>query len=152
MPPSKFKFTYLPAAAEMLGVQRSAVMDWVNQGRLKPISGEGQQMVFRTADIEQLAAQLGLANPAAAPEVLADNPIGSEMPTKKARRPRDAVQKVSLRVSSLKKWLDVTNEEAREWALAQEKLSHPAIRRQLAAIIAKLEHLQSQLDELGIKD
>jgi hypothetical protein len=146
MAPSKFKFTYLPAAAEMLGVQRSAIMELVSQRRLKPISGEGQQMVFRTADIEALAEELGLANPAAAPEVLADNPTGSEMP-KKARRPRDAVQKVSLRVSSLKKWLDVSDEEAREWALAQEKLAHPAIRRQLAAIIDKLAYLQKQLED-----
>jgi helix-turn-helix protein len=146
MAPSKFKFTYLPAAAEMLGVQRSMITDLVRQGRLKPISGENQQMVFRTADIEALAEELGLANPATAPEALSDNPEGSALP-KKTRRPRDAVQKVSLRVTSLKKWLDVSEEEAREWALAQEKIAHPAIRRQLAAIIDKLTYLQSQLGD-----
>ncbi|PZS04496.1 MAG: hypothetical protein DLM69_01820 [Candidatus Chloroheliales bacterium] len=141
---SKFKYIYLPAAAEMLGVQRSVLIELVKQGRLKVISNEGQTSVFRTADVEKLAEELGLANPATAPEVLSANPEAGETP-RRTRRPRDAVQKVSLRVASLKKWLDVSDEEAREWALAQEPIAHPAIRRQLGAVIDKLTNLQQLL-------
>ncbi len=143
---SKFKFIYLPAAAEMLGVQRSVMIGLINEGRLKVMSGEGQTSVFRTADVEKLAEELGLANPATAAEALTANPDVSDAP-KKARRPRDAVQKVSLRVSSLKKWLDVSDEEAREWALAQEPIARPAISRQLGQVIDKLAHLQSLLND-----
>ncbi len=143
---SKFKYIYLPAAAEMLGVQRSVLIGLMNEGRLKVMSGEGQTSVFRTADVEKLAEELGLANPATAAEALSANPEVGDTP-KKVRRPRDAVQKVSLRVSSLKKWLDVSDEEAREWALAQEPITRPAISRQLGQVIDKLTHLQALLND-----
>lgn len=141
---SKFKFIYLPAAAEMIGVQRSVLMELVREGRLRVMSGEGQTSVFRTADVEKLAEELGLANPATAPDALSAN-SDTEATPKKARRPRDAVQKVSLRVSSLKKWLDVSDEEAREWALAQEPITRPAISRQLGQVMDKLARLQALL-------
>lgn len=146
MAQSKFKFIYLPAAAEMLGVQRSVISDLVKQGRLKVISGEGQQVVFRTADIERLAEELGLANPTTAAEALSDNPAATDDTPKKTRRPRDTVQKVSLRVASLKKWLELSDAELREWALAQAPITHAAIRRQIATIAQKLAYLQEQLN------
>jgi predicted site-specific integrase-resolvase len=53
--PTTFKFIDLPTAAERLGTTRNQLLLWVDEGRVRPFSGKGQQSVFRASDIEKLA-------------------------------------------------------------------------------------------------
>src|SRR5256885_17075873 len=97
--PTTFKFIDLPTAAERLGPTRNQLLAWVDEGRINPFSGKGQQSVFRAADVDSLAQALAAPPPTIEPEEpqidSSQVPLGST-PQAEARRTkrRDAIKLV----------------------------------------------------------
>ncbi len=78
MPLSGFKFIDLPDAAQRLGVTRLKMLEWVGEGKIRPFSGSGQQSVFRAADVDRLAQELGIAPPASAQPATGPTPTDTQ--------------------------------------------------------------------------
>src|SRR5438045_770929 len=130
--PTAFKFIDLPTAAERLGTTRNELLQWVDQGRIRPFSGKGQQSVFRTADVEKLA--LDLAAPVVEPEETQVDPtqvpLGST-PQAEARRTkrRDAIKLMGTRLSMDSRWAEMTDHDIAIWLDALEPVQFDRVRK-----------------------
>jgi len=142
----KFKFVDLPAAAELLNVQRTAVLDLVAQGQLRPKTGEGMTAIFLTTDVLKIAQGMGLMNPQDPQPVTvgaedSSEDVSSKVTPAKRKLDQDPIRKVSNRLAAERKWLDVSEEDMREWVAAQEPISYAAIRKQINKVEDKLRYL-----------
>src|SRR5437667_2327644 len=125
-----FKFIDLPTAAERLRITRNQLLQWVAEGRIRPFSGSGQQSVFRAADVDRLALEMGIGEgqgravepelakamsslseakdqePAAAP---VEGPASAQQATESVRpRRRDPIKLVGTRLSMDSRWAEIT--------------------------------------------
>ncbi|HUS13702.1 MAG TPA: hypothetical protein VM536_01675 [Chloroflexia bacterium] len=143
MPP--FRFIDLPTAAEVLGTTRAQVLEHVEAGRLKPYSGTGQGAVFRTRDVEQLAADLGRAAAAAALPVPPGAAAGDAVETAGRRRTesirRDPVKKVGTRLTQDVRWAEITEEDLLAWFDGLDKRSYPAVRHAARQAMSRLNRV-----------
>src|SRR4051812_5424432 len=113
-----FRFIDLATAAEALGLTRQQLLAWIDEGRIKPFQGTGQAAVFRTRDVEVLAATLAAerqtaaeAAEAAAAEEAAAAPTPVVVPRKReGGLRRDPVKKVGTRLSQDMRWGEITDE------------------------------------------
>ena len=148
--PTAFKFIDLPTAAERLGTTRNELLQWVDQGRIRPFSGKGQQSVFRTADVEKLA--LDLAAPVVEPEETQVDPtqvpLGST-PQAEARRTkrRDAIKLMGTRLSMDSRWAEITDKDLATWLDALEPVQFERVRKVANIAIERLQWVLAMLDE-----
>lgn len=115
-------------AAELLGVSTDTVLDWVQAGRLSALGGKASNPFLRSADIQALAAELGL-------ETQADG----------KKRVKSASAKVQTRLTADARWSDVSPEEIRDWASRADTARRQAARK---AAETAMERLQQVLGEL----
>src|SRR5690349_11884972 len=104
-----FKFIDLPTSAEQLGITRNELLLWVEEGRIKPFHGKGQQSIFRASDVQRLAQQVAgaietaevaaeSALEAAAGEGQAPEGLTAPAEARRAKR-RDAIKLMGTRLS-----------------------------------------------------
>jgi hypothetical protein len=142
--PAGFRFIDLPTAAEALGLTRTQLLAWVDEGRIKPFQGSGQAAVFRTRDIEALAATLATERQAAADAAAAD---AASAPAVVAPRKRDGglrrdpVKKVGTRLSQDMRWGEITEEDLAGWFDALDKRSYGAIRYAARQALTRLNQI-----------
>jgi hypothetical protein len=155
---SGFKFIDLPTAAERLGTTRNQLLQWVDEGRIRPFSGKGQQSVFRTGDVEKLAETLATPTPVpvAEPdvvEVLPEQvPLGST-PQAEARRTRrrDAIKLMGTRLSMDSRWAEMTDKDIATWLDALEPVQFERVRKVANIAIERLQHVLAMMDEFEQK-
>src|SRR5688572_7834977 len=106
-----FKFIDLPTSAERLGITRNQLLQLVDEGRIRPFSGKGQQSVFRATDVDKLASELKAG---AEDDVLASAPAPTDAspqegaaatPDVRTRR-RDAIKLMGTRLSMDSRWAE----------------------------------------------
>ncbi len=153
-----FKYIDLPTAAERLGTTRNQLLQWVDEGRIRPFSGKGQQSVFRTGDVDKLAGEL--ATPVAAeaetehaevePEQV---PIGST-PQAEARRAkrRDAIKLMGTRLSMDSRWAEMSDKDIATWLDALEPVQFDRVRKVANLAIERLQRVLEMMDEFSNKD
>jgi hypothetical protein len=146
-----FKFIDLPTAAERLGITRNQLLQLVSESRIRPFSGSGQQSVFRSADVERLAAELGAGSTAeaAAPEAAPDQaPVTTpqEAATVRTRR-RDAIKLIGTRLSMDSRWAEITDKDIATWLDALEPVQFERVRKVAGLAIERLERVLAMLDE-----
>jgi hypothetical protein len=149
-----FKFIDLPTAAERLGTTRNELLQWVDQGRIRPFSGKGQQSVFRTADIEKLALELAAPAPVTiieaeeAPVDPMQVPLGST-PQAEARRSkrRDAIKLMGTRLSMDSRWAEMTDQDIATWLDALEPIQFDRVRKVAGLAIERLQRVLAMMEE-----
>jgi pyruvate/2-oxoglutarate dehydrogenase complex dihydrolipoamide acyltransferase (E2) component len=141
-----FRFIDLPTAAEVLGTTRARVLQYVDEGALKPYSGAGQAAVFRTRDVEALVAQLGVQAAAAPPARAAGQPEAASTPETAGRRRtetirRDPVKKVGTRLTQDVRWTEITEEDLAAWFDGLDARSYPAVRHAARQALIRLNRI-----------
>jgi hypothetical protein len=154
-PPTGFKFIDLPDAAQTLGITRLQMLEWVEQGKIKPFMGKGQSSVFRRVDVEKLAAALGIgaaevAEEAApegvqeAQETAQDSATGA--PATIRRKRRDPIKLIGTRLSMDSRWAEISDEDIATWLDAIEAVQFDRVRRVAHLAIERLNHVLSAID------
>jgi hypothetical protein len=148
-----FKFIDLPTAAERLGITRNQLLEWVDEGRIRPFSGKGQQSVFRTGEVEKLAEQMAAPIEAAvAEEIVTDEalvvPLGST-PQAEGRRTkrRDAIKLMGTRLSMDSRWVEMTDKDIATWLDALEPVQFDRVRKVANVAIERLQKVLSMMEE-----
>jgi hypothetical protein len=150
--PTAFKFIDLPTAAERLGTTRNELLQWVDQGRIRPFSGKGQQSVFRAADVEKLALELAAPAPVVEAEETpvdpAQIPLGST-PQAEARRTRrrDAIKLMGTRLSMDSRWAEMTDQDIATWLDALEPIQFDRVRKVADLAIERLQRVLAMMQE-----
>jgi hypothetical protein len=153
MAQSHFKFIDLPTAAEALGITRTELLAWVDQGRIRPFSGKGQQSVFRRADVDRLLAEARTgaeAEAAAAPAVLSEE---GEAPAEGGRRRRrDPIKLMGTRLSMDSRWAEMSDQDIATWLDALEPVQYERIRKVANIAIERLQRVLAMMDDAQVRD
>jgi Helix-turn-helix domain len=143
-----FKFIDLPTSAERLGVSRTHLLQWVDEGRIRPFSGKGQQSVFRASDVERLAADLGREREEqAAQEAAASAEQATTTPARIRRR--DPVRLIGTRLSQDSRWAEISDDDIATWADATEPVQYDRVRKVASITIERLNKVLASLDRRG---
>ncbi|MDQ5823481.1 MAG: helix-turn-helix domain-containing protein [Chloroflexota bacterium] len=144
MPTPGFKFIDLPTAAERLGITRTELLNWVDEGRIRPFSGKGQQSVFRTADVERLVAEVGAAAAQVAAE--AEQPAHEgEAPTRTRRR--DPVKLIGTRLSQTSRWAEITDLDISTWIDALDPVQYDRVRKVVDIAMDRLQKVRASVEQ-----
>ncbi|HYP20714.1 MAG TPA: helix-turn-helix domain-containing protein [Chloroflexia bacterium] len=146
-----FKFIDLPTSAERLGITRNQLLQWVEEGRIKPFSGKGQQSVFRAADVDRLAREsaeaAGLAAQASETAAEADEQAAGQSSGKPARvRRRDPVKLIGTRLSMDSRWAEISDEDIATWLDAIERVQFERVRKVANLSIERLRRVLEMMD------
>ncbi|MEA2573425.1 MAG: hypothetical protein QOH93_723 [Chloroflexia bacterium] len=141
-----FKFIDLPTAAERLGVTRTELLQWVDEGRIRPFSGKGQQGVFRAADVEKLVAEVGAA--AAQVAAQAQQEDGEAAGPTRARR-RDPVKLIGTRLSQTSRWAEITDSDIATWIDALEPVQFDRVRKVVDIAMDRLQRVRASIERKG---
>jgi hypothetical protein len=150
-----FKFIDLPTSAEQLGISRNELLQWVDEGRIKPFHGKGQQSIFRAGDVQRLAqevgaaAQAGQASAEAAPEAKPDG-AATPMEAKRTKR-RDAIKLMGTRLSMDSRWAEMSDQDITTWLDALEPVQFERIHKVTAIAIERLQRVQEMMAEFEEK-
>ena|SRR5687768_7560168 len=154
-PPTGFKFIDLPDAAQTLGITRLQMLEWVEQGKIRPFIGKGQSSVFRRSDVEKLAAALGIRAVAEAEEALPEGAQDAEeaaqaattaVPTTIRRKRRDPIKLIGTRLSMDSRWAEISDEDIATWLDAIEAVQFDRVRRVAHLAIERLNHIVAAID------
>jgi hypothetical protein len=152
MAQAHFKFIDLPTAAEELGVSRTELLAWVDEGRIRPFSGKGQQSVFRRADVERLAATVRADAAAVADAQAASAAAGEEAAAEagegRRRRKRDPIKLMGTRLSMDSRWAEMTDQDIATWLDALEPVQYDRVRKVANIAIERLERVLAMMDEM----
>ena len=151
MPPG-FKFIDLPTAAERLGTTRNQLLPWVDEGRIRPFSGKGQQSVFRATDVEKLARasprhRLRRAGRTYRRQSLTGpSRFYPEAETRRTRR-RDAIKLMGTRLSMDSRWAEMTDQDIATWLDALEPVQFDRVRKVANLAIERLQRVLAMMDD-----
>ncbi|HET9494457.1 MAG TPA: helix-turn-helix domain-containing protein [Chloroflexia bacterium] len=147
-----FKFIDLPTAAELLGVTRTELLAWVDEGRIRPFSGKGQQSVFRRADVERLLAEVRADAQAEADAAAVTAAEEAEAPAEAVeggrRRRRDPIKLMGTRLSMDSRWAEMSDQDIATWLDALEPVQYDRIRKVAGIAIERLQRVLAMMDEM----
>jgi hypothetical protein len=149
--PPGFKFIDLADAAQKLGLTRLQMLEWVEQGKIKPFMGKGQSSVFRAADVEKLLASLGTTTPREEEAVAADDDAGDEPqevasgPPRRVKR-RDPIKLIGTRLSMDSRWAEISDEDIATWLDSIEAVQFDRVRRVAHIAIERLNRVVAAMD------
>ncbi|NWJ44398.1 MAG: hypothetical protein HXX08_00820 [Chloroflexi bacterium] len=123
-------------AAANLKTDRQTVLQYIQEGKLKSFGGKSGNPFVRTADVDALAAVLGI------------------LPTKEEEPPdprtvqkNDPVRKIKLRIQQDAKWNELSESDMRLWAKEIDPVTFVSMRKVATEAISKLESLIKIIDE-----
>lgn len=145
MPTTGFKFIDLPTAAERLGITRTELLAWVDEGRIRPFSGKGQQSVFRTGDVERLVAEAGAT---VAPAVAEVEQAGEGQAPTRVRR-RDPVKLIGTRLSQTSRWAEITDQDISTWIDALDPVQYNRVRKVVDIATDRLQKVRASIERKG---
>jgi hypothetical protein len=143
-----FRFIDLPTSAERLGTTRKQLLQWVDEGRIKPFSGSGQQSIFRSSDVDKLASELDIRKdnaldqlPTAQEAVEADQEAGAPVRTRR----RDPIKLIGTRISMDSRWAEITDDDLAVWLDALEHVQYERVRKVANIAIERLQHVLAMM-------
>ena len=153
MTTSGFKFIDLPTSAERLGITRNQLLQWVDEGRIRPFSGKGQQSVFRATEVDKLASELRAVNDAEAAAIIPATPEansqaeGTTTVTDVRTRRRDAIKLMGTRLSMDSRWAEMTDKDIATWLDALEEIQFERVRKVAGIAIERLQRVLQMMDD-----
>jgi hypothetical protein len=156
-----FKFIDLPTSAEQLGITRNELLQWVEEGRIKPFHGKGQQSIFRASDVQRLAQEIAgaIKTAEAAAERAAEAEVGegrapdalaTPMEARRAKR-RDAIKLMGTRLSMDSRWAEMSDKDIATWLDALEPVQFERIRKVTEIAIERLQRVQAMMADFEKK-
>ena len=145
-----FKFIDLPTSAERLGITRHQLLQWVEEGRIRPFSGKGQQSVFRASDVERLAHEVNAAIQAREAEEAAQAAAQEAAPEDGASRrvrKRDPIKLMGTRLSMDSRWAEMTDKDIATWLDALEPVQYERVRKVASIAIERLQTVLRMMDD-----
>lgn len=143
-----FKFIDLPTSAERLGITRTELLRWVDEGRIKPFSGKGQQSVFRAGDVEKMAAQLKQEQAAESETPYDETGPQAEGGTTPLRaRRRDPVKLIGTRLSMDSRWAEISDADIATWVDATEMVQFERVRKVANITMERLNKVLAAMEE-----
>ena len=151
-----FRYIDLPTSAERLGVTRNQLLQLVEEGRIKPFSGKGQQSVFRATDVDKLASDLRaatatenaeVAEPEAATLERRPQPEGVPAATDTRTRRRDAIKLMGTRLSMDSRWAEMSDKDIATWLDALEEVQFERVRKVAGIAIERLQRVLLMMDD-----
>ena len=147
-----FKFIDLPTSAERLGITRNQLLQLVDEGRIRPFSGKGQQSVFRATDVDKLASELKASSQAEAvvTAIAASDASqeGGATPTPDVRtRRRDAIKLMGTRLSMDSRWAEMSDKDIATWLDALEEVQFERVRKVAGIAIERLQRVLQMMDD-----
>lgn len=151
MPPSNFKFIDVPTSAERLGITRNQLIQWVEDGRIRPFSGKGQQSVFRAGDVDKLALELegdAAQEAAQTQQAASEETAGPQAEVKDTRtKRRDAIKLMGTRLSMDSRWAEMSDKDIATWLDALEPVQFERVRKVASTAIERLERVLQMMDD-----
>lgn len=156
--PLGFKFIDLPDAAQRLSITRLQLLEWIEAGKIKPFMGKGQTSVFRSADVERLAQELGLPSRQPTEQAPAetqpdtDTPSDDDASDSSAPRPtlrrkrRDPIKLIGTRLSMDSRWAEISDEDIATWLDSIEAVQFDRVRRVAHLTIERLNRVLAAID------
>jgi len=147
-----FKFIDLPTSAERLGITRNQLLQLVDEGRIRPFSGKGQQSVFRATDVDKLASELKASSQAeAVATAIAASDASQEggaapAPDVRTRR-RDAIKLMGTRLSMDSRWAEMSDKDIATWLDALEEVQFERVRKVAGIAIERLQRVLQMMDD-----
>ncbi len=147
-----FRFIDLPTSAERLGITRTQLLQWVEEGRIRPFSGKGQQSVFRTGDVERLAGELGQQRDA---DTAVEATSGADTERPEAVSPpgrvrrRDPVKLIGTRLSMDSRWAEISDADIATWVDATEPVQFERVRKVAAITVERLNKVVAAMEAKG---
>ena len=149
-----FKFIDLPTSAERLGITRNQLLQLVDEGRIRPFSGKGQQSVFRATDVDKLASELKASSQAeavATATAIAASDASQEggaapAPDVRTRR-RDAIKLMGTRLSMDSRWAEMSDKDIATWLDALEEVQFERVRKVAGIAIERLQRVLQMMDD-----
>ena len=147
-----FKFIDLPTSAERLGITRNQLLQLVDEGRIRPFSGKGQQSVFRATDVDKLASELKASSQAeAVATAIAASDASQEVgvtpaPDVRTRR-RDAIKLMGTRLSMDSRWAEMSDKDIATWLDALEEVQFERVRKVAGIAIERLQRVLQMMDD-----
>lgn len=150
-----FRFIDLPTAADRLGITRREMLAIVEEGRVKPFSGKGQQAVFRAAEIDRLAEAMRPAVDAGVEGVEVGDPDVDDQQAEAAqqgrpRKRRDPIKLIGTRISMDSRWAEITDEDFLTWLDALEPVQYERVRKVAALTMERLNKMLDFMDKQQI--
>ncbi len=152
-----FKFIDLPTSAERVGVTRNQLLQLVEDGRIRPFSGKGQQSVFRATDVDKLASELRaatttenveVASPGASTLEAQTPPEGTPPAVTDTRtRRRDAIKLMGTRLSMDSRWAEMSDKDIATWLDALEEVQFERVRKVAGIAIERLQRVLQMMDD-----
>lgn len=144
-----FKFIDLPTSAERLGVTRTELLRWVDEGRIKPFSGKGQQSVFRAGDVEKIVAQRKQEQAAESEAIALDEaePQAEGSTTPSRVRRRDPVKLIGTRLSMDSRWAEISDADIATWVDATEMVQFERVRKVANITMERLNKVLAAMEE-----
>ncbi|MEO6457597.1 MAG: hypothetical protein ABIO92_04905 [Chloroflexia bacterium] len=152
-----FKFIDLPTSAERLKITRNQLLQLVEEGRIRPFSGKGQQSVFRATDVDKLASDLRAAT--ASENAEATEPVASTLEahpqiegtlpaaTDTRTRRRDAIKLMGTRLSMDSRWAEMSDKDIATWLDALEEVQFERVRKVAGIAIERLQRVLQMMDD-----
>lgn len=119
-------------AAELLGLQTVDVLDLIAAGKLASMGGKDRNPFVRTAQVEQLAREMGR---------------DLDEPPAKRRASQNPVRRIELRLRHDTRWSDVSEADIRLWARSLDEHSRTAARSIAKTALDKLHMLADVIAE-----
>jgi hypothetical protein len=148
-----FRFIDLPSSAERLGITRNELLQLVDEGRIRPFSGKGQQSVFRASDVERLAQELKPARIELEAGTAEIAPAEDEAAPGERRRPRrrDPIKLIGTRLSMDARWAEISNQDISTWLDALEPVQFERVRKVSTLAIERLQRVLAMMDSFEQK-
>jgi hypothetical protein len=134
---SRFSFVDESEALRLLRIDRPTFEQLLKEGRLKPVRGVGKDAFYRTSELEALYKELH-------PQVESEEEEGA-VAGKKVKQ-HDPAMRVHLRLQADLKWLEVSEEDIRQWF---QEVRSDAYQRYQNNIRQVMVRLQMILDLIG---
>ncbi len=151
-----FKFIDLPTSAERLKITRNQLLQLVEEGRIRPFSGKGQQSVFRATDVDKLANDLRastatdnaeVAEPVASTVEARPQPDDAPAATDTRTRRRDAIKLMGTRLSMDSRWAEMSDKDIATWLDALEEVQFERVRKVAGIAIERLQRVLQMMDD-----
>jgi hypothetical protein len=143
----RFAFIDAGEAARRLGIDRVTLEQWVKDGRIKPYSGVGRDLFFRSAHVEALYNELHPATELAEAIAADEQESAGEAVQGPARKKQDPQMRVYLRLQADAKWYDISEDDIHIWFQQLAPDGYERNKRNAEHTIKKLQFLVSLIEE-----
>ncbi len=121
-------------AADILRLPLDSVLDLIAEGRLKTYGGKSANPFVRSAEVNVLAAELG---------------VGGVVEEEAPRRMKSGSTRVQTRITADSRWSEITEDDIQDWMRRADTVKRQAAKTAATAAVDRLRTLLDMLNKAG---